>query len=832
MAYDYAVRVVVPAGKVTSDLTNFVVRLKLDDLPVNWWDGTTDDLGNIRVRTAAGAEIPFDLVTYNRAARTGELYFKSTLLTAVQNDFYVHTLSGVTTPPAATDANGSYAVWSDYDAVFMAGAGGALSGMVNRVNGGAVSITGTTARLGYRPGAVGNYSAAGATDEIGLNDNADVLYLARGDVISGGFANTLRRYDVASGTTTASNTTIFSDVGVTSGTSRNIGGITVRGDEVFVSMSALYNSNWWYYIGVFDATTLVYKRSYFLGNPTTAFGGTAPQNLARITWDHEHNEWLLEHSPTAPVRRYDDNWTYLGGYTKVGFGGGSTSFSLARLAGNVVMGYTSGKGVYRAVIDQTAATITYTYVTDALAATWGQTWQYRPTTGKLFSAQSTTVRTWIPEDRMLTLGGATWFKYVGVPKRTSAWTVGVSHYAWDATGNNTLISYGDDSTNDAPRATLFTGPNGLSMYSSSNTLAEAAGAGPAYGTLVRSHHYYDLPSLVRRAFREGTQKLSQAITSTTYRPSSTAVGNTVFVGIEDLTAASPLRATLDRIYLRNGALDTAWMTAEAASWNSPTTFYEVVAPTDLGIATESTSVEPLAQVVYLGLPLETDDIPGNVQHSSPLGTTVETDSTFALPTVKQLGQASETDSVSAATVVVLTPITVNLGQVSETDSALAPIPPAPQTITFLQPRETDTALAAVVKTPYVYLGQAKETDYGLTASPKKPYQLIKLLGYATERDSVLTQAKITYNLRQAIEYDSGLAAFPNLDHAIFLGQAVENTITYEVVGQTLIRWWDGQAEQSAVLVGYWDGRQIRLAETEFTGLWNGVEVVDLFGAPR
>lgn len=113
----------VPAGKVASTQTNFVTRVDLAHMPAAWWVDVASDGGNVRVKQA-GTVVPFDLVSINTAAKTGEVFIKATLNSATANVFTIDKSGAALL--AATDPNGRNAVWSDYDDVF-AFAGGLLN---------------------------------------------------------------------------------------------------------------------------------------------------------------------------------------------------------------------------------------------------------------------------------------------------------------------------------------------------------------------------------------------------------------------------------------------------------------------------------------------------------------------------------------------------------------------------------------------------------------------------------------------------------------------------------------------------------------------------------
>lgn len=104
-------------GKTSADLTNFVVRMNLADLPHEFWKDVTSDGGNIRVKSGS-TQLPYDVVKIDTAARTGTLYFRAPSILAGSDNIF--TIKGQTgqTMPAVTDALGRNAVWAGYTAVY------------------------------------------------------------------------------------------------------------------------------------------------------------------------------------------------------------------------------------------------------------------------------------------------------------------------------------------------------------------------------------------------------------------------------------------------------------------------------------------------------------------------------------------------------------------------------------------------------------------------------------------------------------------------------------------------------------------------------------------
>lgn len=115
----------VPAGNVASDLTGFVVRVDLSDMPDSFWDSVSLTGDNIWVTDIADVRVAADTVRCDTVLKTGELFFRAaSLLTAANNDFKI--FAGVDVPDSSSPYRPSR-VWVDYDVMF------AFSSLVNRV---------------------------------------------------------------------------------------------------------------------------------------------------------------------------------------------------------------------------------------------------------------------------------------------------------------------------------------------------------------------------------------------------------------------------------------------------------------------------------------------------------------------------------------------------------------------------------------------------------------------------------------------------------------------------------------------------------------------------
>ena len=105
----------IASGSVTSDLTDFPVRVDLARMPAGFWAGTNngEDL-----RFFSGAtELPTDLVYCDTVNEKGEIWVLVPLVDADADTDITWEIDGTSSRPAAGDANGMNAVWADYEYV-------------------------------------------------------------------------------------------------------------------------------------------------------------------------------------------------------------------------------------------------------------------------------------------------------------------------------------------------------------------------------------------------------------------------------------------------------------------------------------------------------------------------------------------------------------------------------------------------------------------------------------------------------------------------------------------------------------------------------------------
>lgn len=114
----YTVRVA--SGKVSSDLTGFPLMIRLQDLPGPFWALVRSDGGNIRAYASDGVtQLPIDVTYINKTRSIGRIFTKINLLSASNNDIVIKVLDPSVTALAVTDTYGRNAVWSDYEVVWV-----------------------------------------------------------------------------------------------------------------------------------------------------------------------------------------------------------------------------------------------------------------------------------------------------------------------------------------------------------------------------------------------------------------------------------------------------------------------------------------------------------------------------------------------------------------------------------------------------------------------------------------------------------------------------------------------------------------------------------------
>ncbi|HRY82837.1 MAG TPA: DUF2341 domain-containing protein, partial [Candidatus Moranbacteria bacterium] len=101
-------------AKVGATLTNFPVYVNLADLGANFFSAVKSDGADIRITNSSGTELPYELVSIDANANTGELYFKADSLSSGTNtSFYIYYGNSSASAYAASDPYGRNNVWTN-----------------------------------------------------------------------------------------------------------------------------------------------------------------------------------------------------------------------------------------------------------------------------------------------------------------------------------------------------------------------------------------------------------------------------------------------------------------------------------------------------------------------------------------------------------------------------------------------------------------------------------------------------------------------------------------------------------------------------------------------
>ncbi|MEZ4104352.1 MAG: DUF2341 domain-containing protein [Candidatus Paceibacterota bacterium] len=107
--------VTIQSSQVTSDLTNFPVYVDLSDLGSFFFNSVQTDGSDIRITESDGlTELPYELVAIDTGGDTGELHFKASNISSLQDTtFYVYFGNPNVNGYSETDTYGSENVWTN-----------------------------------------------------------------------------------------------------------------------------------------------------------------------------------------------------------------------------------------------------------------------------------------------------------------------------------------------------------------------------------------------------------------------------------------------------------------------------------------------------------------------------------------------------------------------------------------------------------------------------------------------------------------------------------------------------------------------------------------------
>lgn len=542
----------VPSGKVSSNLTRFPMRIDLADMPSAFWNTVSEDGGNIRVTTSTNADVPIDIVSIDLDARKGELFALVSVSATEDTVFKVRT-SPDTPGFEKTDANGQYAVWSDFKAMYVMG------DQVDRTG-----INGTLTTEGDIVTAGNNFAVSAKGPLVnchqGVAYDGTYYYTVHTNVVQKRDAN----WNIVTTRTLA-----------TSGLPSNVnhfGDACIWGDYLVVTAEQYtnnpYNSQYLVCLnrsnltvadrinisaGLHELSSVVYHpgRDRFFVTDFTAAGNSV---LHIYTTAGVYEGVFTLSSPTTLKQgiSYHDGKFYLSG----GPGAKPTIHSVDDTTGEVQLEWTGSLG---AAIEGLHCLDNG----DLLVLFDGNDISNVFT----FTKHSGKVPGW------LNLNGFGNGRVNDIVP-TTAWTMGASIIPKSLSPNGTLMSWSEAITENTARASLVARLIGnFGVWNSTDTWLNAVDvAVPQVDVRSRLHHTQN-GTANRKIYVNGILGASQDTVSA--RPSANS--RTVFIGAEDLSYAERVRGALNYVYVRSGESSAALLKAEYDSWEA-NDFYSVGEP--------------------------------------------------------------------------------------------------------------------------------------------------------------------------------------------------------------------------------------------------------------
>lgn len=545
---DSATLLRIPGANLLGDLTDFPVRVDLSDLPLDFWEGVSDDGSNIRIEASNSSFLPVDLVNIDRGSMVGELFFRAPVLTTGTDSlFKVRTIPGAAAVPN-TDPIGRNAVWQGFEAVFM------FSSLENRTGSGLdASLEGGSSQY--------NLSVSEVSPDI--SSHQGIAY--DGTHYYAIDTNRIDKYD-STWTRVARNSTPLADTG-TPGVN-HLGDGTVYNGELYIVYEKYtnkpYNNQ---HVGVFDISDLSFKRSYDISAQL--------HEVSSICFDVTNGYFVITdftNAGSSVLHKYSTDFSYLGTiaipsikekqgityydgffYTsedgkrirKIALDGSSVSIEWAGSISGLMEGIESmGDGSFLVLFDGSPSAI-YRFVDSGAV---------------------------VGEPGWLNLAGTGSANVRGVRKLTE-WTMGASVIPRNTSANGAILSYGPWESATTNRASLVLRSNSrYGIWNSSNTWLYAPAPDATVGVRERLHHSQNGTS-GRSIWRNGT--LGDSAATSAQRPGGS--GDVLFIGAENLSYKERLYGSINYVYLHEGVLSEAWIDAEYKSWEAGT-LYEVVVP--------------------------------------------------------------------------------------------------------------------------------------------------------------------------------------------------------------------------------------------------------------
>jgi len=541
----------VPAALIPSTLTDFVHKIDLSRLTDNFWLNVDAAGAYIRVKDSAGVNVPFDLIFIDTTTKKGLLFFKATLTAGQINEYHI-AVDDAATAPAVTDPLGRNAVWSDYDCFFV---GSAPS--INRT--GAAT---TQANL-----------TAGTASAFGWQRLSPPVDVHQGVAYDGNHfylidTNAIYKYD-KNWDLVAQNTNPLAAVRTATGVTalNHLGDGTIKDGELFIVIEEYTNSPYdTQFIVVFNVADLSYNRNYNIS--------AQAHEVSSICWDPINGYFVVTDYTSAGntvLHKYSSVGAYLGTITvgsmteKQGIEYYDNKFYMVGTSRLLATCNLDGTGL------TTVCTVSPNTGREGLCSLGDGSFAvlFDGAPSALWRAMPNAMLTDLYPTALNTLSTAP-FRCSGLPKRTT-WTYGASVIPMSSGANGAVLSYSDNSTTAANRATLARRSTGqFGVWNSTDSWLDNSERfnEPNYvGNRFRVSHTFN-GTTNRKFWKQGILESTDAGTS--QRPAGT--GDTLFVGVEDSSPDERFYGLIDFVYLRNGELSEDWLRNEHRSWERETLY--------------------------------------------------------------------------------------------------------------------------------------------------------------------------------------------------------------------------------------------------------------------
>jgi hypothetical protein len=549
------ITITIPAGRVGSNLTDFVTYVDLSHMPDWFWSGVDSNGGDIRVKTAGGGStLPTDLVWIDVSSKTGALFFRASLLAASDNVFEIHYDTGLNRL-SVSDANGRNAVWQDYQCVTLLG----------------VDPNDRTGN--YTPAVNGDpsmFEVVSGPHSFTQDPHQGVAWDGTHWYLFG--TNAIYKFD-DSFSLVASNTDVIGDSGIS--------GVNHCGDGCYhdgylYTVVEVYPSGPYVNQHIFkiDPSDLSVVASYDIS--------AQAHEVSSICYcDRDGYFYITDYTSDAVVYKYSTTGSYIGALT-VSFSGSELNIQGIEWFNDAFWLVSDANDeVYRM---EYGGTVINTGLFGVTVASGNMEGICRKNDRLVVLEDPSTADSYIQEWRPRQIGLGAGGGYDQAPSTTqhidiksvaglTTFTLGVTAIFDALAANRAVMSYhkeSDGTTNTRVTIAFSNTNTSLGVWDPNNSwLLPSPGINPSTDTPYRMHATYN-GATERKIYVNGEQKNTQS--GITAAPSGLS---RLLLGREDDSNAEQHDGKIGFAYLRASVLSEDWIAAEYANLNTPGVFYEV-----------------------------------------------------------------------------------------------------------------------------------------------------------------------------------------------------------------------------------------------------------------